>query len=225
MSKTKIIGKNVTKQQLKELMELAAEAGCHPDDLEVVESVGEPDPEAEDEVFLVLATPATCADPDLEQEFAKAQNGGRRVVCVWPKSAGGAQPAGAASKPAQLPDAASKYAYSVLPWHPKKLSGVLADDDVTCFENDAGVPLPRCRWTAINAWMSRSSRRTRTHDRLHLHHRTRPGVRAEPVSRRVHLGLLQAENPQARGAWRLRSWDGGNESETSRAFVVLDARR
>ena len=49
----------------------------------------------------------------LSRSSPRRKNGGRRVVCVWPKSAGGAQPAGAASKPAQLPDAASKYAYSV----------------------------------------------------------------------------------------------------------------
>lgn len=143
MPKTKIFGKNLLQQELNDMEALAVKAGCLPDELEVVDSVGEPDPEAGDEVLLVLATAATCADPTLEEEFAKAQNGGRRVVCVWPKAGSGTQPPDAASLPAQLPDAASKYAYSILPWHPKKLSSVLADDDVTCFENEAGVPLPK----------------------------------------------------------------------------------
>jgi hypothetical protein len=134
MRSIKILGKALGSEDTKALAALAAEAGCSPDEIEVVESVGEPDPDCDDEIVLVLASPAACADPDLEAELAAAQRGGRRAICIWPLSG---------EVTAEPPPAAQKYAYSIVPWDATKLRAVAADDDVLCFETAAGAPLPK----------------------------------------------------------------------------------
>jgi hypothetical protein len=133
MAYIRIFGKALTDREVEALKALGAEAGCVVSDIEVVKSVGEPDPDCDDEVIFVLATPDTCADPDLEQELAKAPNGGRRVICIWPKD----------SQSSELPPAAAKYSYSIIPWSAEKLRVVVADDDITCFESPTGEPLPK----------------------------------------------------------------------------------
>jgi hypothetical protein len=135
MARIKILGKMLTDEEVEALKALGAEAGCEAGDIEVVESVGEPDPDCEDEIIFVLATPRTCADPDLEQELAKIPNGGRRTICIWPKG----------SQPFELPPATTKYSYSIVPWSVEKLRVVVADDDITCFESPTGQPLPKAR--------------------------------------------------------------------------------
>ncbi|HLZ00959.1 MAG TPA: hypothetical protein VKR55_02270 [Bradyrhizobium sp.] len=133
MAKIKILGKVLTNEEVKQATELAVQAGCVADDVEIVESVGDPTADCEEDVLIVVITPAACGDPGLEGELEKLQNGGRRAVCVWPRGTEGAE----------LPQAAQKYAYSIVPWEPKKLAAVLADDDVTCFETQAGEALPK----------------------------------------------------------------------------------
>jgi hypothetical protein len=135
MSEVKILGKILTNHDVMELKALAAEAGCDLKNIEVVDSIGEPDPDSEDEVVLILATPATCSQADLEKEMAKAMNGARRAIWVWPK--------GAAT--AEVPEAAKKYSYSVVPWNAEKLAAVIADDDVICFELPTGQPMPKVK--------------------------------------------------------------------------------
>jgi hypothetical protein len=135
MSEVKILVKTLTNHDVMELKALAAEAGCDLKNIEVVDSIGEPDPDSEDEVVLILATPATCSQADLEKEMAKAMNGARRAIWVWPK--------GAAT--AEVPEAAKKYSYSVVPWNAEKLAAVIADDDVICFELPTGQPMPKVK--------------------------------------------------------------------------------
>jgi hypothetical protein len=135
MSRIKILGKVLNNQDIAALKALATEAGCEAKELEVIDSIGEPDPVCEDEVVLVLATSDTCSSPDLEEELAKTPNGGRRVICIWPKSTHGDA----------LPEATKKYSYSIIPWSSQKLSVVLADDDVTFFERADGTALPKVK--------------------------------------------------------------------------------
>ncbi len=133
MSDIKILGKTLKAEEVEALTGLATEAGCDVHDIEVVESVGEPDPDCDDEILLILATPATCSQPDLEKDMAKAMNGARRVIWVWPKD----------GEAAEVPEATKKYSYSIIPWNAEKLSAVAANDDVTCFELPTGQPLPK----------------------------------------------------------------------------------
>jgi hypothetical protein len=95
--------------------------------------VGDPDSNVDDEVILVLGTAPICADAETEANLAKAANGARRAIWIWPQD----------SAAAELPPGAAKYSYSVIPWDSEKLRAVSADDDVTCFETPSGEPLPK----------------------------------------------------------------------------------
>ena len=129
----KIFGRKLTETEAEGLRALAADAGCPAGQIETITSMGEPDPDGEDEVILLLGTPSTCADSDLENELAQAVKGGRRVIWIWSKD----------TETAVLPVAAAKYSYSVIPWDAAKLCAVVADDDVMCFESPIGDPLPK----------------------------------------------------------------------------------
>lgn len=135
MSGVKIFGKSLTNQEVAALKALAAEAGCDPKSLQVIDSIGEPDPDGDDEVVLILATPTTCVEAGLEKEMAKAANGARRAIWVWPKGA----------TTGEVPEATKKYSYSVVPWNAEKLAAVVADDDVVCFELPSGQSMPKVK--------------------------------------------------------------------------------
>jgi hypothetical protein len=133
VTRVKIFGRKLTEAEVHAVKALADEAGCLADQIEVMASIGEPDPDGEDEVILMLATPDTCADADLEKDLARALNGGRRVIWIWPKE----------GEKAELPAAAAKYSYSAISWNAEKLRIVAAADDVMCFESPIGEPLPK----------------------------------------------------------------------------------
>jgi hypothetical protein len=133
MRRFKILNKGLSPAELKGVKTLAIDAGFLADEIEIVASVGEPDPACDDEIILVVASPATCTDPELERELAAAQRGGRRAICVWPEE-------GAATL--EPPAAAKKYAYSIIRWDAAKLRVVAADDDELCFETPDGQTLP-----------------------------------------------------------------------------------
>ncbi len=132
MRRIKILKKGLAPKDVQAMKALAAAAGFPPGEVEVVEAVGEPDKRCDDEIILVLASPATCADPNLENELAAAQRGGRRAICVWPEGSTAAEP----------PDSVKKYAYSIVRWDVDKLRVVAADDDELCFEMPDGQTLP-----------------------------------------------------------------------------------
>jgi hypothetical protein len=136
MRRFKIYSKGLSAEELRRMTALALEAGAVPDEIETIESVGEPDPQCDDEIILVLASPPVCGDPTLESELAAAQRGGRRAICIWPEGEG---------MPGQPPAAANKYAYSIIRWDAAKLRIVAADDDELCFETPEGQPLPAAK--------------------------------------------------------------------------------
>ena len=134
MRRIRILGKALDPTVVEALLALANEAGFDAEEVKVIESVGEPDPACNDEIFIVLASPETCASPELEANLTAAQKGGgRRTICIWPDDA---------SPDTEPPGAAQKYAYSIIPWDADKLRAVAADDDVLCFETSDGQPLP-----------------------------------------------------------------------------------
>lgn len=136
MRKIKLLAKDLTSAEIEAATKLAMEGGCSAEEIEIVDDVGEPDPAYDEELVLVIMTPAVCADPDLETELKKTPNGGRRAICVWPEDTEAGQ---------QPPAAAGNYAYSIIPWKPEKFSAVAADDDVMCFETPAGTALPKVK--------------------------------------------------------------------------------
>jgi hypothetical protein len=133
MRRIKILGKTLNDTETAALVDLAVEAGCSAAEIEVVATVGEPVPDCDDEIVLILMSPATCTDTGLEEEMAKTPNGGRRAICIWPLEG---------DLPTEPPPAVKKYGYSIIPWDAAKLSAVAADDDVLCFETSTGQPLP-----------------------------------------------------------------------------------
>jgi hypothetical protein len=132
MRRIKILGKALSDVEAAATADLAIEAGFTAAEIEAIASVGDPIPDC-DEIVLVVMTPATCADASIEEELAKAQNGGRRAICIWPVEG---------DVPAEPPPGAKKYGYSIIPWDADKLRAVAADDDVLCFETPAGELLP-----------------------------------------------------------------------------------
>jgi hypothetical protein len=133
MRRIQILKKGLTENEVRRMEALALDAGCESEEIEIVEAVGEPDAACDDEIILVLASAATCADPELEAELAAAQRGGRRAVCIWPQEG---------TMVREPPVAAKKCAYSIIPWDAEKLRVVAADDDELRFEMPDGQPLP-----------------------------------------------------------------------------------
>lgn len=129
----KIFGKNLTTQETSDLTVLVEEALGHEAQIEILDLIGSADPTCDDEIIFALMSPPVCGDPDLEKNLASAQNGGRRVICIWPKD----------QATVDLPLATKKYAYSVISWDANKLSTVIADDDIMCFESSVGEPLAK----------------------------------------------------------------------------------
>jgi hypothetical protein len=133
MGRLTIFGKQLTKAEITELTTLAQEAGYNASEIDVVDEIGKPDLNAENDVIVLLGTPAACADPDLEMNLKKAANGPRRAIWIWPKDGGAAK----------LPPAAANYCYSYIQWSADKLHAVAADDDTTCFVSATGEPTPK----------------------------------------------------------------------------------
>jgi hypothetical protein len=136
MRKIKVFARNLSDDEIKAAINLAAQAGCAPEEIDVVNAIGEPEPACDDELVLVVMTAAVCGDPDLEAELKKTPNGGRRAICVWPEGAEQGQ---------QPTQPVANYAYSIIPWNPDKFSAVAADDDVMCFESPEGTALPKVK--------------------------------------------------------------------------------
>jgi len=131
MAQVTIYGKHLTTTEIDALKKLVAQAGCSDGEVVVVNAL-DPGSLAADPVLLILGTPATCADQELEANLVLAHKTAQRVIWVWPDSA----------VSTDLPPAAAKYSYSYVPWEAKKLAAVAADDDVTCFETATGEKVP-----------------------------------------------------------------------------------
>jgi hypothetical protein len=134
MRRITILGRNLKDEEIEQIKHLAEEAGMAGDKVEVADAVGEPDPDCEDEIVLILASTETCADRALEADLATTQRGGRRAVCVWPEDA---------APDAQPSDAMNKYAYSIIRCDAEKLRVVATEEDQHCFEAPNGQPLPK----------------------------------------------------------------------------------
>lgn len=128
MAQITIYGKYLTQAEVTSLKDLAAAAGCNDGEIVVVDIIESPAVAAADPVVLILGTPATCSDPDLEANLKRAHKIAQRVIWVWPDG----------TAPTELPPAAAKYSYSYVPWDAGKLAAVTADDDFTCFETASG---------------------------------------------------------------------------------------
>ena len=134
MRRITILGRGLTHQEIEQIKRLAEDASMANDEIELVDVVGEPDLDCEDEIILIMASPQTCADPALEADLATTQRGGRRAICVWPENAGvGTQPT----------EAMKKYAYSIVRFDTERLRAVAGAEDQLCFETPDGQPLPK----------------------------------------------------------------------------------
>src|SRR5262245_56864628 len=116
MRRMRIFARALTEGEIKEVVELLADAQFTEDEIEVVTGIGDPAEASDDDLVLVLLSEAVCADPNLEQVLVKTQNGGR-AICVWLKTVSGS---------AAPPTAVHKYAYSVITWDAAKLGAVAA---------------------------------------------------------------------------------------------------
>src|ERR1700674_3599036 len=77
MRRITILGRNLKDEEIEQIKRLAEGAGMTDDESELGDAVGEPDPDCEDEIVLIFASPKTCADPALEKDLATTQRGGR----------------------------------------------------------------------------------------------------------------------------------------------------
>lgn len=134
MRRIRILAKALSEDEIKAAAQLLEDAGFEGDEVDVVDEVGEPLADCDDELALIVLTDEVCGGADLEQQLAKQHNGGRRAICVWPATA---------PLTAEPPLAVRKYAYSIIPSDANKLGEVCGDDDVTRFEAPSGEPLPK----------------------------------------------------------------------------------
>jgi len=132
MARIQVYGPVLRKAESTDLLDLLQGAGCEPGSVKFIDHIPDPIEGAEDVVLIVMLTPEVISDRNLEQQLAKATNGGRRVVCIWPPEA--------SNEPA--PASVEKYSYSLVSWNPDRLRSVLSDDDVICFETPAGNARP-----------------------------------------------------------------------------------
>lgn len=133
MTRFRILGKHLTRDEIEELELLVHEVSGAEDETIVVNSIDDPDPEFDNEVVIILGTPATCSSSDLDADLMKVANGARRAIWVWPEG----------TQTVDLPIPVRNYCYSIVPWDSGKLRTVVADDDVLRFETPAGIPLPK----------------------------------------------------------------------------------
>jgi hypothetical protein len=132
MAKVQIYGGGLGKDETNALMQLLVEAVVPPADIEVVGAVDAAADGCEQDVFIFLLAPEAVGSCAMDGEIAKVPDGGRRAICVWPQDSTEASP----------PASAAKFSYSIVSWNPERLRVALADDDVTCFEDPTGEPLP-----------------------------------------------------------------------------------
>jgi hypothetical protein len=133
MTSTTIFGRGLNPLEIENMLSLLAEAGSCDGPVAVVEAITAVSPDQDDAVILLLGNPATCADNELEANLAQVPASMQRAIWVWPKN----------STEANIPSAARKYCYSIVPWSASKLRAAMADDDVTCFEKPDGIPMPK----------------------------------------------------------------------------------
>lgn len=127
MAKITIYAKGLKGAELDAMKKLVEEEACDGKP-QAVQAIGAADPEADDEVVLVLGTPTVCADSKLEDNLKKAVSNGQRVIWVWPEGGGDSEP----------PVSAKKYCYSYLPWDADKLTAVVTGESVMYFETATG---------------------------------------------------------------------------------------
>lgn len=133
MTVIKLYRHGLSKDEVEELLKMAASAAGIPQSgIEIVEEVGEPEEDCDDEVILTILTPSINTDDKFEKNLEKAPIGGRRAICIWGKT----------GEQFPLPPAVQKFSYSIIPWNLDKLRAAIVLDDVTCFENPSGQPLP-----------------------------------------------------------------------------------
>ena len=132
MTKVSILSRGLKPQEINDLRALLAESGVCEESAELLQMISDLPPD-DDEVVILLGTSTTCLDGDLEADLVRSQASAQRVIWVWPKE----------STEVELPAAAKKYCYSVVPWNAKKLGETIADDDVICFEKADGTPLAK----------------------------------------------------------------------------------
>jgi hypothetical protein len=133
MAKATIFGRGLDPLEIEGLLTLLAEAGSCEGPVDVADAITAASPDQDDAVILLLGSPGTCADNELEANLAQIPAGMQRAIWVWPKNSTESNP----------PPAARKYCYSIVPWSASKLRAVMADDDVTCFEKPDGIPIPK----------------------------------------------------------------------------------
>ena len=139
-----------------ELDQLLAEAGCvqvDEDGLALGDEAGKQDDEASDDAdatgadddqiddqedaeeddvtLIVVLTPPCAEDPELDGAVGSAVGSGGRAVGIWPKGA----------EERSLPPILEKIGSGAVVWDPKKLAGVLSDEE-TSWETPTGVPRP-----------------------------------------------------------------------------------
>jgi hypothetical protein len=132
VAKVFIYGPGSGEDEISALLRLLADAGIPTSDIELVNAVGPATDGCEQDVFIFLLSPQAMGNDAMGGEIAKVPDGGRRAICVWPQDSTNASP----------PESAAKFSYSIVSWNPERLRVALADDDVSCFENPMGEPLP-----------------------------------------------------------------------------------
>jgi hypothetical protein len=133
MAKATIFDCGLDPLEIASLLTLLAETGSCEGPVDVAAAIAALSPDQDDAVILLLGTPGTCADNELEANLAQIPASMQRAIWVWPKNSTESNP----------PPAARKYCYSIVPWSASKLRAVMADDDVTCFEKPDGIPIPK----------------------------------------------------------------------------------
>jgi hypothetical protein len=135
MRRITILRRNLREErEIEQIKRLAEDVSMPGDEIELADAVGEPDPDCEDEIVLILASPQACNDPALEADLATTQRGGRRAICVWPEDA---------ASDAKPSDAMSKYAYSIIRFGSERFHAIVKQEDEHCFEAPDGQPLPK----------------------------------------------------------------------------------
>jgi hypothetical protein len=131
MIKVHILRRDLSTTDAGALRALLIDAGCPSGQIDVVDHVGAPGENSDEEVVVTVLSSSVLTAPDLEVTLLNTLNGGRRTIGVWPKNC----------EQESLPPAVLKYCFSVVPWDPDRIRLVVTGEDYICFESPRGEPL------------------------------------------------------------------------------------
>lgn len=121
-----------SEEELAELTKLLSEAGCNDAEISVVTCISEGMADGARDACIFLVGPKLLVNEALQAEV-RGLTDGRRAICIWQRDA----------TEESVPNALTRFAYSILAREPVTIRSVLESNDVFRHQRPDGTDLPR----------------------------------------------------------------------------------